>query len=349
MGLYLIFVYVNIINAYYPDNVCCNENARCIQLSESDYPKYCPPTVATHAVSHIVTHKAINTLNPISSNSSMLGTISTTCSQYSHCVGGYDPSCPALNTCVDAPNDSVEDNNCHSFDNCVGAAGVDCDGITLANLIDIQQPDPCTESTDPSCVKMQVSVGSIYHDLCCRQHPGGAFCDNSNYQYGQALGNGDEGCACLLEFRKAIRNYVQGYYWRQEFSNEPSTSDLTELSVADTRSTWFPMSINVLSSNWVEAKSNRLPREVAGTRMLCAPRGTKLDCPIEGDCEVNCFGGVGCIACATDNYDWKCKNRHRNRWESSYETAGDAKFCCSEKFAYVKWTGLTKTGFGRCA
>lgn len=352
MKFYLFFVCVNLLNAYFPDDTCCNGDTQCLDLSEGKYPIYCPPpptppTPPPTIITEAVPHKLRTSLNPVGFYSSMLAAAPPSVCGYAYCVGGYDTNCPALSTCVNGDDDSDPDNNCHSFDNCVGAAGVDCAGITIAGLIDIQQPDPCIISPHPNCVKMQVSVGSIYHDLCCRNHPGGAFCDSSNYQYDQAIGSGSQNCACLLEFRKAIRNFLEGHYWRHEFINEPSTSDLT--NVSNTRSTYFPASaVNVLSSNWIEATSSMLPQEVKATSQLCAPAGTKLDCPIESDCEVSCFIGP-CRACAAGITSWDCKKKHRDRWQSGYAVAGDAKFCCSGKFALISWNMLFNVGYGRCS
>ena len=56
-------------------------------------------------------------------------------------------------------------------------------------------------------------VGSILHDLCCMEHQSGAFCHGSNYPIGatiNALGNTNNDCACLMEWRKAAWNVLRG-------------------------------------------------------------------------------------------------------------------------------------------
>lgn len=345
MRFYLVFVCINAINAYFENAQCCNGDAHCLHLAGEEYPVYCPSSTTTHT--EAVAHKLIS-LNPIGFNSSKLQ-VASSC-DYDHCVGGYDPDCDDIDTCVGPTNDpNNPGDHCHSFDNCVGASGRDCEGITIIDLVTIQQPEPCAVA-DPNCVSMQVSVGSIYHDLCCREHPGGSFCDSSNYQLSQATGSGDIHCACVLEFRKAIRNYFEGKWWRQEFSKLPRSSDLTPVS--HTRSTYFPKSILPTSgsSNWFEATPAYLPQEVQATSELCAPPLTKLDCPIEDQCKVSCLIGP-CKACAPGaSDDLGCKSKHVNRWDDrDYVVAGDAKFCCSGQFQMVSWKKTWKTGYGICA
>jgi len=347
MKFYLVFVCINLINGYFDNNECCDDDEHCLLLDGGDYPIYCPSSLISTSTK-TVSHKKMTSLNPVGFNSSKLQ-VASSC-DYDHCVGGYDEDCPALSTCV-GPTDDIDDpgDNCNSFDNCVGANGVDCEGITIIDLIHIQQPEPCAVP-DSNCVSMQVSVGSIYHDLCCREHPGGSFCDSSNYQLSQATGSGDIQCACVLEFRKAIRNYMEGKWWRQEFSSLPRSSDLTPVS--NTRSTWFPKSILPTSGsdNWYEATYPTLPQEVQATSELCAPRGTELDCPKENQCKVSCTIGP-CKTCASGaSADFNCKSKHYNRWDDrDYDVAGDANFCCSGEFQMVMWRKIWKTGYGICA
>lgn len=347
MKFYLVFVCINLINGYFDNNECCDDDEHCLLLDGGEYPIYCPSSLISTSTK-TVSHKKMTSLNPVGFNSSKLQ-VASSC-DYDHCVGGYDEDCPALSTCV-GPTDDIDDpgDNCNSFDNCVGANGVDCEGITIIDLIHIQQPEPCAVP-DSNCVSMQVSVGSIYHDLCCREHPGGSFCDSSNYQLSQATGSGDIQCACVLEFRKAIRNYMEGKWWRQEFSSLPRSSDLTPVS--NTRSTWFPKSILPTSGsdNWYEATYPTLPQEVQATSELCAPRGTELDCPKENQCKVSCTIGP-CKACASGaSADFNCKSKHYNRWDDrDYDVAGDANFCCSGEFQMVMWRKIWKTGYGICA
>jgi len=263
------------------------------------------------------------------------------CGYSGKCVGGIDPQ-----TCQVSCPPGNNPQGC-AFDNCVGGTGVDCDGVSqdldfgpLGVLtVNLVKPIDNGDGT----VTLKVSVGSIYHDLCCRDYPHGAFCDSSNYPIDQTinlLGNADQNCACLLHWRKAAWNLLRGRYWLARFPKAPHTSDLTPVST--TRRTWMPTGSG---TNYISYRDNFGITEVKETSKLCAPSNTELDCPSEDDnCKVPCFG-VTCTACS-----FGCTSSQRKRWNKNgrnHATAGDAEWCCSKRFKKVYWS-LEGTRYGVC-
>merc|ERR1712032_1777554 len=139
-------------------------------------------------------------------------------------------------------------------------------------------------------VELKTSVGSILHDLCCMERPWGAFCHSSNYPIDATidlLGNADNSCDCLLEWRKAAWNLLRGRYWSHEFEKAGQSQDISfDLTVQ--RMSWLPTGSG---TNYVSYKSTWGITERQATSGLCAPEGTRLDCPSEdNNCKVPCWG-----------------------------------------------------------
>jgi len=233
---------------------------------------------------------------------------------------------------------------------CFGTTGIDCIGvpqtIDLSPVgkieFNLAKPLPSTDG-DANKVNLIASVGSIYHDLCCRKHPDGKFCNGENYDIGATLnlgGNADQDCNCLLEWRKAAWNVIRGRYWRVDVSTKDYSSDLTPVST--TRATYFPLGSG---TNYVPIRTTLGIVENKATQALCAPSDTELDCPSEDDnCKVPCFG-VTCTACESG-----CTRTKRKRWNKNgrdHAHAGDANFCCSGSFKKVYWS-LSGTRYGVC-
>lgn len=331
---------INHVEAYAPDNQCCaraNDENECLTLTGGPYPIYCPPST-------IQTKKDFSpqSLLPLTSDIPSQLELPSGCGAYSHCVGGLDDECPPIGS------DQCIPDHCDSFDNCVGAGGVDCDGIELISALNLNVITPVSCGTN--CVTLPVSVGSIYHDLCCRNHPHGAFCDDSNYVISDTLnifGNADNNCACLLEWRKAAWNQLRGRYWTADFSTLDHSSNLNP--APGTRPTWFPTGSG---TNYIQATSSILPQEVVATAALCAPAGTELDCPVTSnneDCKISGFlASKACSPAAYNAGRHGCKKKHKNRWESHHPTAGDAVFCCSTIFEVIRYI-LPSTRYGICA
>ena len=197
---------------------------------------------------------------------------------------------------------------------------------------------------DGVTVTLKTSVGSILHDLCCIENPNGAFCTGSNYPIDETinlLGNADQECACIMEWRKAAWNILRGRYWYESFSLAAGSSDITARSDVH-RESWLPTGSG---TNYFTYKSNWGLEENEATAGLCAPPGTELDCPSEdNNCKVPCIG-VTCKACATG-----CASRHRNRWNDNgrdHAHAGDSDYCCTGEFKEVYWSS-TGTRYGTC-
>lgn len=330
---------------------------KCTQLSQSTgYPKYCPPGILL-SQSTYVSKKSNKTkkdfsqqsLIPLISHIQSRSESTSGCNVYSNCVGGLDNNCPAIDN-TKCPSDD----HCESFDNCVGASGIDCDGVELFDFPAVGTVNAVTPvSSGANLVRLPVSVGSIYHDLCCREYPHGAFCDSSNYVIKDTINILHEDdvneCACLPEWRKAAWNLLRGRFWYDDFSTLPHSSNLNP--VGSSRPTWLPKS---WGSDYIEAGPDTtypLPEEVIATSILCAPSGTELDCPVTSDYTDCKTGGwlsrKVCSKSACDHGRHGCKSKNNKHWKSRHKTAGDAIFCCSGEFEVVYW-GFPTTRYGIC-
>mmetsp|Transcript_4442 Transcript_4442/g.7753 ORF Transcript_4442/g.7753 Transcript_4442/m.7753 type:complete len:317 (-) Transcript_4442:155-1105(-) len=200
-------------------------------------------------------------------------------------------SIPPDNVCCDRANDEAgclayTEHDSFSFDNCVGAIGVDCDGVPYdldfgpVGTITVNLAAPVHSSGGVSVIK--TSVGSILHDLCCIKNPQGAFCTGTNYPIDETInlwGNADNSCACIMEWRKAAWNLLRGRYWEASFNEAAFSSDLNAVPGL-IRESWLPTGSG---TNYISYKSNWGLEENGATAQLCAPSGTKLDCPSEDD------------------------------------------------------------------
>eukprot|EP00566_Odontella_aurita_P017456 CAMPEP_0113530682 /NCGR_PEP_ID=MMETSP0015_2-20120614/3077_1 /TAXON_ID=2838 /ORGANISM="Odontella" /LENGTH=272 /DNA_ID=CAMNT_0000429435 /DNA_START=93 /DNA_END=911 /DNA_ORIENTATION=+ /assembly_acc=CAM_ASM_000160 len=261
-------------------------------------------------------------------------------------------SIPPNDVCCDRANDpegclDYENHDELSFDNCVGAIGVDCDGVPYdlsfepVGTLSVNLVKPV--SNGDTTVVLKTSVGSILHDLCCIENPRGAFCTGTNYPIDETLnlfGNADNSCACIMEWRKAAWNVLRGRYWLESYGKAAFSSDLTASGIY--RESWLPTGSG---TNYLDYKSNWGLQENQATALLCAPSGTQLDCPSEdNNCKVPCFG-LTCKACASG-----CSSRHRKRWNKNgrdHANAGDSDYCCSGEFKEVYWSS-TGTRYGTC-
>ncbi|CAE7254532.1 rnf44 [Symbiodinium sp. CCMP2456] len=270
-----------------------------------------------------------------------------------------------------------------AFDNCVGGTGVDCSGVPydldfgVVGTLSINLVAPIDHGD--GTVTLKTSVGSILHDLCCMEHQSGAFCHSSNYPIGatiNALGNTNNDCACLMEWRKAAWNVLRGRYWLAKFTKAAQSQARYDSCPVFAAQVWHPTgafhldAMEGLSS--VTSKIHTETARMAGARpsnlrisqpcdpslttfqglkirkatsVLCAPEGTRLDCPSEDDnCKVPCVGTY-CKACAVG-----CASRHRKRWMKNgrdHPNAGDSDYCCSGQFKEVYWS-LANTRYGTC-
>ncbi|CAE7280288.1 rnf181 [Symbiodinium natans] len=236
-----------------------------------------------------------------------------------------------------------------AFDHCVGGTGVDCVGVPydldfgVMGTLSVNLVAP--QDNGDGTVTLKTSVGSILHDLCCMEHQSGAFCHSSNYPIGatiNVLGNANNNCACLMEWRKAAWNVLRGRYWLATFTKAAQSQDMTpDTSVQ--RKSYLPKGSG---TNYESYKSTWGLTERKATSVLCAPGGTRLDCPSEdNNCKVPCVGTY-CKACATG-----CASRHRKRWNKDgrdHANAGDSDYCCSGQFKEVYWS-LANTRYGTCA
>jgi len=228
-------------------------------------------------------------------------------------------------TIMQCPNRDADD-PC-GFDNCVGPIGVDCQGVEqdicfgFLGCLPINLVSPIDNGDGTSTIK--TAVGSILHDLCCIEHPDGAFCGSYNYPIGATLnllGNTNNNCNCLLEWRKAAWNLLRGRYWEERVPNGKQTADLTP-DTSTVRYSWLPVSSgseHIGPSHWgiVERKA---------TSSLCAPSGTQLDCPNNDDnCRVSSCNDTTCAH------------------------AGDADYCCSGRFRLVL-SDSDGQRYGECA
>lgn len=249
-------------------------------------------------------------------------------------------------TIMSCPNRDFASDPC-GFDNCVGPIGVDCIGVSedlnfgFLGTLSIDLVKPIDHGDGTSTIK--TAVGSILHDLCCIEHPDGAFCGSYNYPFDATinlLGNANNNCNCLMEWRKAAWNFLRGRYWLERVPNGKQTADLT--LDAKVRYSWLPKSSGseyIGPSHWglVERKA---------TSGLCAPTGTQLDCPKNDDnCKVSCFG-VTCTA--ADSSVSRRRDAWNKRWSTARAQAGDADYCCSGRFRLVRWS-LEGARYGECA
>lgn len=247
--------------------------------------------------------------------------------------------------CCDSANDPegcrLYSHSPTDFDNCVGAIGVDCEGVqtdlSVFGKVDIVG---VTDNNDGT-VTIDTSVGSILHDLCCMKHPKGAFCTGTNYVFGATInpfGNADNDCACLMEWRKAAWNVIRKRTWRHTYPKADFSSDLTPRPDKK-RKSWLPRS---WSGNYLKYSSTWGLEEVQATAELCAPPGTDLDCPSEdNNCQVPNFW-FSAKACA-----YGCNRRQRRRWNRNgrdHAHAGDSSYCCSGKFREVYWDATRRHG-----
>lgn len=239
-----------------------------------------------------------------------------------------------------------------SFDNCVGGIGVDCDGVPydldfgVMGILSINLVKPVHAANGKVTIK--TSVGSILHDLCCIEHPQGAFCNGANYPIDETInlvGGADNDCACIMEWRKAAWNVLRGRYWLAEFDEAPHSSDLTKIPFSElSRESWLPTS---WTTNYLEYKSNWGLQENEATSQLCAPTGTELDCPSEDDnCRIGTFRYTACSpdasGCTSTEYgNWNRKGR-------DHANAGDSDYCCSGEFMKVYRNSAGTTRYGTC-
>jgi len=146
---------------------------------------------------------------------------------------------------------------------CFGAVGAQCEGV-------IVWAPKTEEKGKKGKAKLKVSVGSIFHDLCCHQHPKGQMCGNKN----QIQLTATDTCSCTMEWRRAVSDSATQRQWEAEFDTE-NPSDLTPIAdPSKSRPTWLPNhELKPLGpSQWDIL-------EFVGTAKLYAPAGTELDCP----------------------------------------------------------------------
>lgn len=274
------------------------------------------------------------------------------------CAAGFVPkpsqSIPPNTVCCDLANDEAgclayTEHDANSFDNCVGGIGVDCDGVPydldfgVVGTLSVNLAAPEHSSAEGFAV-IKTSVGSILHDLCCIEHPQGAFCNGANYPIDETInfwGNADNECACIMEWRKAAWNLLRGRYWTETFDEAALSSDITKLPFTQiSRESWLPTGSG---TNYLDYKSNWGLEENIATEELCAPPGTKLDCPSEDDnCGVSCIWST-CVACESG-----CTRSRRRRWDAGHKHAGDSDYCCSGEFKEVHKHSYGATRYGVC-
>lgn len=248
------------------------------------------------------------------------------------------------------PNDPdpAKEGQC-KFHSCCGAVGRDCEGVTqnisfgpLGDLsLDFVAPIDHGDGTS----SVVTAVGSILHDLCCLEHPDGAFCGTFYYPIPSAInlrGIANNNCACLMEWRKAILNTFKGRYWRERLPNGQQTADMT-FDPTQLRRSWLPVSA---SSGFIGPSTWDLAERRA-TSGLCAPTGTLLDCPGEDQhCRVGCFANVHCVA--ADSTISRRRDGWSKRWTDDHAHAGDSDYCCSGRFRKVTWS-VGSGRWGECA
>lgn len=260
---------------------------------------------------------------------------------------------PPNKVCCDKANDKEAcmryNHTVRDFDNCIGGYGVDCEGVVILRPLYLIKP----KSNHNGTVSLITSVGSILHDLCCLQHPKGAFCAKPNYPFMETFnlfGNADNECACLMEWRKGVSNLLSRRTWISSYETADFSANLTIMPNVQ-RKSWLPKAMS--GDEYTETASTWDIVERADTARLCAPEGTQLDCPkADPGCKLGRCGGLGgCRACASG-----CSARARRRWTGGHggkkatarASAGDSDYCCSGKFKEIK-NGILGGSYGVCA
>lgn len=139
---------------------------------------------------------------------------------------------------------------------CWGAQGSACDAL----LVGVGPYKVGRTNRPDGTYDMWISVGSIMHDNCCLNNPGGKMCSGNEWGHNNT---------CVKEWDKAFWNATNGRAWAQNF-NPNRTPDLRLVN-------------NPRSSRALDG-SALIPYETAETRNFYAPRGQALDVGDEAFC-----------------------------------------------------------------
>ena len=152
---------------------------------------------------------------------------------------------------LDNINQLIANNQC-SIERCFGAAGKQCEGL-------VGQPPMTAHSINE--ITIGVSVGSIRHDNCCVDNPGGFMCGN-----GDTTPN-----LCYDEFLKAALEKAQFQEWKHTFGPYDAHQGDNLTIVPPREGSKYP------------------DNERVATIKLAAPEGARLDIDNEAFCKSGKF------------------------------------------------------------
>lgn len=155
---------------------------------------------------------------------------------------------------------------------CFGAVGQAC--LSQASPGAFQAPPmfwPVAQVASDCRIIEKVSVGSIIHDNCCRLTPDGLYCQRAP---GDRIADETSDLPCHREWRKAVYDSLEGRNWPVTFGpyyQNNNGDDMTPASGSKRSVTTFgPLGVQ-------DAPISYAVNEVAATRRLSAPGGTKLE------------------------------------------------------------------------
>ena len=196
----------------------------------------------------------------------------------------------ANNRCLDVPTSqfvngtALQMYNCNNTaaqkfsvfpaEQCFGAIGNGCMGAAPA-------APGVAENLGNGYRRQRTSVGSILHDNCCRQNPGGQHCQG----FSVAQESMSDAQACVLEWRKAVYNSRDNRWWNATFGQYGSALTSDDLTQTGGRGGAL---FNGLGQNVGTSWRN----ETVSTRRLKAPTGSNLDIGDEGYCASGRFSST---------------------------------------------------------
>lgn len=221
-----------------------------------------------------------------------------------NCCRKHNPLAPQkCNALTPRSDNDIEATTAAPDSDCFGAVGYRCEGSPFAP---VRKLNNLTYS-------VYVSVGSIMHDNCCARYPFGQMCTRDvTMKMPIDVSGWGQRCACAREWRKAVSNVVKGRTWKTTIYR------VSNMAVRPARRGWLKA-----EKEWHFTTGGN--DETHASRLLKAPAGTKLDCPLTGD--FRCVPG---------------------RYVSGVQ-AGDSLFCESGVFSSIHIDGSGRTGYGVCA
>lgn len=184
----------------------------------------------------------------------------------------------------------------HKREECFGAIGPQCDWTAFTHSRNLGYR---------GCIEMEVSVGSILHDICCVEHgANGKWCNGVGHGIVSEIAPWDKNQACEKEWRRAFEDSLHNRKWKQVYCTDPRNSnEIPRVVTAHTAVTPRPTAHVTRPNLWTTYFEPSSQHETDFTRhKLYAPSGTKMAYMDEKYCRSGRFRGGAVSAGRLEGY-----------------------------------------------